>query len=98
MHKKQEMAAILEKSSLNLYKTVTSSLNNGGAVTFQIKDALDFVFYNKDANEIEFLSHLFRTNSLTQEALECFFKHMMFNKETASSFVQWQREKSSFIT
>jgi len=97
MHKKQEMAAILEKSSLNLYKTVTSSLDNGGAVTFQMQDALEFVFYNKDTNEIEFLSHLFRTQSLTQEALECFFKHMMFNKETARHFVQWQRTKSSFV-
>jgi len=97
MYKEQEMAAILEKSSLNLYKTVTSSLDNGGAVTFQMQDALEFVFYNKDANEIEFLSHLFQTQSLTQEALECFFKHMMFNKETARQFVQWQRARSSFI-
>ncbi len=88
---------LLKDSSLDLFKTVTSSLNNGGAVTFQMQDALEFVFYNKYTNEIEFLSHLFQTKSLTQEALECFFKHMMFDKETARHFVQWQRTKSSFV-
>jgi len=88
---------LLKDSSLDLFKTMTSSLNNGGAVTFQMQDALEFVFFNKCTNEIEFLSHLFQTKSLTQEALECFFKHMMFDKETARHFVQWQRGKSSFV-
>ena len=85
--------SLFKNSSLDLYKTLTSTLNDGGAVTFQVYDSIEFITEKKLSNEIEFLSHLFQTNSLTQNALECFLKHMMFDKETARQFVQWQRKK-----
>ena len=97
MHSDKNLISFFKNSSLDLYKTITSPLNNGGAVTFQIHDAIEFIAQQKFFNEIEFLLHLFQTNSLTQNALECFLKHMMFDKETAILFVQWQRQKHSFV-
>ena len=94
MNTKLNLNRLLNNTSLDPLKTLTLTLNNGGAVTFQIQDALEFVFSNKFTNEVEFLMHLSHTHSLTQEALECFFKHMMYDKGTARNFVQWQREKA----
>ncbi|QOP46538.1 hypothetical protein [Sulfurimonas paralvinellae] len=94
MHANKKTTFIFENSSLDLHKTITSTLDNGGAVTFLLKDAIEFIFYNKYANEKEFLLHLYHTNSLTQNALECFLKHMMFSKDTAKNFVRWQRKKA----
>lgn len=97
MQTQNNLHHLLQETSLDFYKTLTSTLNNGGAVTFQIKDAYEFILHNKYPNEREFLAHLFQTNSLTQDALECFLKHMMFDTQTARHFVRWQREKSYFI-
>ena len=94
MNTRPNLNKLLNNPSLEPLKTLTLTLNNGGAVTFQIQDALEFVFSKRFSNEIEFLMHLFHSNSLTQEALECFFKHMMYDKGTAKNFVQWQREKA----
>ena len=77
--------------SLQTLKTFIIPLNNGNAVVFQIQDVLEFIFYDKLTNEIEFLMYLSHTNSLTQEALECFFKHLMYNNNTARNFLHWQR-------
>jgi hypothetical protein len=88
------LASLFEHPTLDLYATLTSPLNNGGAVTFQIYDAIEFIMKKKLINEIEFLLHLLETNSLTQNALECFLKHMMFDKKTASQFVAWQRNNT----
>jgi hypothetical protein len=85
----------LRKESIEFSKALTIRLNNGGAVTFQIDDVLEFIYAKKFANEIEFLSHLLQTNSLTQDSLECFLKHMLYSKETARLFTQWQREYNS---
>jgi len=93
MHMQTNLQLLLKEESLDFHKTVTSTLNSGGAVTFQLLDALEFVFSKSFINEVEFLMHLLDTKSLTQEAMECFFKHMMYDKGTARSFVQWQREK-----
>jgi hypothetical protein len=89
----QTLNTLFKNNSFNLYQTITSTLNNGGAVTFQLYDAVEFIIEKDFSNEIEFLHHLLQTNSLTQNALECFLKHMMFDKEIASIFVKWQREK-----
>jgi hypothetical protein len=97
MYLDKKTISIFENSSLELHKTITSSLDNGGAVTFLLKDAIEFIFHNKYANEKEFLLHLSQTGTLTQNALECFLKHMMYNKEIARNFVKWQREKSTLI-
>ncbi|MBA1433594.1 MAG: hypothetical protein FAF04_08420 [Epsilonproteobacteria bacterium] len=94
MHIQTNLQLLFKEESLDFYKTITSTLNNGGAVTFQLLDAIEFVFSKNFTNEIEFLMHLLRTKSLTQEAMECFFKHMMYDKGTARNFVQWQREKA----
>jgi hypothetical protein len=94
MHTLYNINTLLKTPTIDLYKTLTSTLNNGGAVTFQIHDAIEFIQERKLSNEIEFLLHLYQTDALTQNALECFLKHMMFNKETASTFVQWQRKRA----
>ena len=98
MHTHKDLQQEIKNAPLNLLKTITATLDNGGAVTFQIEDACDFILCNKYPNEQEFLLHLTQRNSLTQEALECFLRHMLFNKNTASLFVRWQREKHSSIT
>jgi len=98
MYNTQRLITLFQNSSLELHKTLTSTLNSGGAVSYDIYNVLLFIIDKKLLTEIEFLTHLIETNSLTQEAIECFFKHMMFNKETARSFVEWQRKNSPIIT
>jgi hypothetical protein len=97
MDHSKELISRFKNSSLELDKTLTSTLNSGGAVSYQIIDVVEFIVDKKLSNEVEFLLHLLKTQSLTQEAIECFFKHMMFSKKTALSFVQWQRENSSLL-
>jgi hypothetical protein len=81
----------LKECSLNLSKTLTSPLNNGGAITFQIQDVVEYIQHTNPSKEKEFLKHLLRKDNLTQEKLESFFKHMLFKKENAQKFIQWQR-------
>ena len=83
---------MLEKTSLDLSKTLTISVNNGGAVSFEIHDALEFIYTKKLKNEIEFLSYLLQTKALDQNSLESFLKHLFYKKESARLFTQWQRE------
>jgi hypothetical protein len=90
----QNIITYLEESYVDLNKTVTSSINNGGAITFQFQDTIEFIFNKKLSSEIEFLAHLVATKALTQDSIECFLKHMMFDKETASLFTQWQRQRN----
>jgi len=97
MNSATELLSCFKNSSLDLHKTLTSTLNSGGAVSYQLIDVIEFIIDKKLSNEIEFLMHLLQTKGLTQEAIECFFKHMMFSKKTALSFVQWQRENSSLL-
>jgi len=90
----KDIITYLEKSCVDLNKTVTSGLNNGGAITFQFQDTIEFIFSKKLSGEIEFLTHLVATKALTQDSIECFLKHMMFDKETARLFTQWQRQRN----
>lgn len=83
----------IKNTSINLLKTVTSSLDNGGAVTFQLQDVLEFIIQNNYTKEMEFLQHLLSQEKLTQESLNSFFKHMLFHTSTAQSFTKWQRKR-----
>jgi len=90
----QKTITHLQESYVDLNKTVTSSTNNGGAITFQFQDTIEFIFNKRLSGEIEFLAHLVATKTATQDSIECFLKHMMFDKETARLFTQWQRQRN----
>jgi len=83
-------------NELNLFtdETVTASVQNGGAVTFQIKDLICFIFDTKQSREIILVSQLLDEKKASREAIITILKKFVFDLKTASSFVVWQREIS----
>lgn len=78
--------------NLDLDKTITLSTNNGGVLTIQIHDAFIFMNDIKLKDELEFLEHLANSKSKpTQETIDGFLKHLLFDAKLAKKFVQWQR-------
>jgi len=88
------LLSLLENSSVDLKKTITSTVENGGAVSYQLIDLIQFIVEKKLSKEIEFLLHLLQHNKLTQNGLESFLKHLIFDTTRARLFLQWQRSRS----
>ena len=79
---------IFEINSIDTETTITQSTNNGGAVTFQISDALMYIWQHQCTAEIDFLLHLNSTKELTPYAVEHMFKHFFFDHTEAKRFVR----------
>ena len=72
-------------------KVITQATSNGGAVSFQIADATKYLYDTKLSQEIDFISHLTKSEQITQDAIEYLFKELMFDASQASKFVKWKK-------
>lgn len=93
--KREKMRTIMkkfEKTNVELDKTITQATNNGGAVSYQIMDALEYIYDKKVKDEISFIEHLVDTNQATHESIEHFVRHFLFDSSSAVKFVEWKRD------
>ncbi|PCI30161.1 MAG: hypothetical protein COB67_02430 [SAR324 cluster bacterium] len=94
MMPKNELVLNCERNSIDILQVITFSTNQGGVITLQVNDGIDFLFDNDYVKELSFLATILKNKEFLEEStLSTFFKALFFEHKEASNFVSWQRNK-----